>query len=493
MTVVTITDPLLRALEVTGLAVVAFAFAVATAFVYRWYLRERVSTGLALLVGLAVVALYLNVKSVLGDVVAGETTALSLAAVTYNGAAFAAAALLIPLGVRIGDRLYRSTAAVTGASAIDGEVSRFVRTVGRLVAVELPTDIDDIPGYDPVTDDVKQSLAGTTLLFPRGLGLAELRDRLEHRLTDDYDIGTVDVDLEPDGTVSYLAVGRHPAGLGPTLGPGMAAVAIVADPPNAANPGDVVQVWTRPPDPTRITTAEVRATVDDVVTLALDHHDATTIAGGEYRLLTLPTTSRPDREFNRLLRAADATLAAITIGENSPLAATTVGAIRPAVVAVRPPARGPPSTSSQVVAGDSHPVTRCTSSRDRMSSAASPPRRPPSGRSAHRGVSPHPGYGMAAVRRPGRTGWHASGDRRPRAGRDRRRCPGGVVRDPPGTQRPGARERPRRRPPHHPPRRVATRRRRTRGTRRRGRGTRRVPAGQRRVTRHSQTGAVRSR
>lgn len=337
MTVVTVDEPVVRGLEVAGLAVVAFTVAAATAFVYRWYLRQRVSTGLAMLVGLAVVALYLNVKSLLGDVVAGETAALSLAAVTFHGAAFAAAAIVVPLGVRIGDRLYRSTAAVTGARAVEGEVSRLVRTVGRLAAVELPDDVEDIPGYDPVTDEVKAELAGTTLLFPRGLAMADLRTRLEHRLTEDYDVGTVDLDLDPDGTVSYLAVGRHPAGIGPTLGPGMAAAAITADPPNAANPGDVVQVWSPPPDPQRITTGELRATVDDVVTLALDHHDAPTIAGGEYRLVTLPTTPRPDREFARLLRAADATLTAITVAESSPLTAATVGAIHPAVVAIRPP------------------------------------------------------------------------------------------------------------------------------------------------------------
>lgn len=336
MTAVVVDNPVIRFLEIGGLALTAGIIAALSAMVYRWYLRERVATGLALLVALSVVALYLNVKSALGDVVAGETAALSVEAVLFNGAALVVAAATVPLGVRAGDRVYRSTAAVTGDHTVDGEVSRFIRTVGRLVAIELPADVEDIPGYDPVADDVKTSIADTTLLFPRGLSLSELEDRIELRLTDDYDIGAVDFDLDPDGTITYLAVGRHPAGLGPTLGPGTAAVAVTADPPYAASPGDSVQLWTPPPNPERVTTAEVRATHDDTVTLALDSHDAPIVAGGDYRLLTLPQTPRPDREFSSLLRAADATMAAVTIASDSPLTNATVAAIHPTIIAISP-------------------------------------------------------------------------------------------------------------------------------------------------------------
>lgn len=342
-------------LEIAGLGMAAFLAAAVTAAVYRWYLRERVSTGLSLLVALAVVALYLNVKSALGEVVAGETSALSLGAVVFNGTAFVVAAVAVPIGIRVGDRLYRSSVAVSGARSVEGEVSRFVRTVGRLVAIELPTDIEDIPAYDPVDEEVKTALAGTTLLFPKGLTVPELRDRVELRLTDDYDVGAVDIDLESDGTVSFLAVGRQPAGLGPTLAPGTAAVAVTADPPNAASPGDMVQLWSTTRPPTRVTRGEVRATAGDVVTLAVDSHDAPTVAGGEYRLVTLPMTPRPEREFGGLLRADNATMAAVTIGDDSALVGATVGSLQPSVIAVGP-TDGPfelvPRRSRQLAAGE---------------------------------------------------------------------------------------------------------------------------------------------
>ncbi|GAA0645759.1 potassium transporter TrkA [Salarchaeum japonicum] len=326
----------LAAARLFGLTVLAGVTAGVVALGYRWYFRDRVPTGLAVLAAVASVALYLNTKSAVTQVLAGQSELFEMNVVLFNSAAFALATAVGPVGQRTGDRIAVSAFAAAGAREVTGEVSQLVQAVGRVVAVTLPEDVGDIEEYEPAEASVKDDIAGKTLIFPRRLTVEELRERVVNRLKDDHDVGYVDVEMEPDGTVTYLAVGRRLAGIGPTLGPGTAAVAVTADPPNSASAGDVVQVWTTGETPERVATAELRATAGDTVTLALDEADAERVAGGRYRLLTLPSTPSADREFAALLRAADETMAAIRVAPDGPLAGTRLRDVEATVVAVRP-------------------------------------------------------------------------------------------------------------------------------------------------------------
>lgn len=349
------TLPLDPVLQVAGLTVLSFLTASVVSVAYRWYVRDRIPAGVALLAGVSAVALYLNTRGALGQVVAGQTGYLAWEAVVFNSLSFLLGALVTPVGRRVGDRLAVSVMAMAGSRVVEGEVSGFVGTVGRLVSVTLPETIHDIDGYDPASDAVKEALGGKTLLFPRRGGRAELEKRLRSRIKDDYDVGYVDVDVAADGTVEYLALGRRVAGIGPTLGPGGAAVAVEADPPNAASAGDVVQVWKTDEERRRVATGEVRGVADDVVTLALDEADARTLAGNRYRLVTLPSEPTVDREFAALLRAAEETMAAIRVDAGSELVDTTVGDLGATVVAVKPsdePVEPVPPRSRALVAGD---------------------------------------------------------------------------------------------------------------------------------------------
>lgn len=325
--------------RVIGFTLLALVVGVSVGALYRWYFRQRVSGGVAVLAGIGSVAIYLNTRTALNQVIADNTAVFELEAVIFNTVAFLTAGLAAAAGGRLGDQAILQFGAFTGAKEFEGEVSRVVQTMGRRIAVTLPEEVADIDGYDPVPKEAKDELASKTFLFPRRLTVDELRERLVARLKDDYQVGYVDVDLDEDGTVAYLAVGQRVPGIGPTLGPGQAATAITADPPNAASPGDLVQVW-RPATDTepakRIATAEVRGIADDVVTLVLDEHEAREIAGGSYRLITLPAEPRAEREFAGLLRAADETMAAVTIAAGSALVDRTVGELDVTVVAIKP-------------------------------------------------------------------------------------------------------------------------------------------------------------
>lgn len=330
--------------RVAGFAALSLLVATVGSLAYRWYVSEPIPRGLATLLGVAAVAFYLNTTGLFGDVVGGTaaTDPFATRTVVVNVVSLLAASLAAPVGRRLGNRAITDVVAVSGAERVEGEVGRLVGTLGRVTPVELPDEVEDIGGYDPVPPATRERFAGATLLFPRRSD-RPLRDLLVVRLKEEYGVSHVDVELD-GAEVVRLAVGARVAGLGPTLAPGTCAVAIRADPPNGASPGEAVQVWTDAPDPERVVTAELRATAGDVVTLAVDEADARALdADRRYRLLTLPADPRADREFVSLLRGSDETMGVLAVGEGSDLAGTSVGTVTGTVVAVRP-SSGPVET-----------------------------------------------------------------------------------------------------------------------------------------------------
>ncbi|KAA9398831.1 potassium transporter TrkA [Haloarcula sp. CBA1130] len=338
-----------------AIAILAATPAGAIAVFYRWYVRERIQTGLALLFGLTAVVLVIGATTALSEVILGDEDVLAAGAVLLNIAAFLAGGVGAYGGMRVGDRLGVDLFAATGGRNIDADVSEIVQTVGRVTSVRLPEDIDDIIGYDPMPDETKETLADRRFLFPRRLTKDELRDRLVVRLKTDYGVGHVDVELADDGTVDYLAIGSRAAGIGPTLPPSTNAVAIQADPAHAASAGDLVQVWEQSPAK-RVLTGELRGVADDVVTVAIDAADTPKLdPETQYKLVTLPVQDRSDREFASLLRAADETMGTATVEPGSTLDGAPVGSLAVSVVAITRDDTAPetiPSRERVLAAGD---------------------------------------------------------------------------------------------------------------------------------------------
>jgi len=322
------------AARIAGTAVLAGFLAAVVALFYRWYVRERVPAGLALLVGLSGVAAVAGATSLLAQqLVPGGAEPDALAAL-LNVVTFLVGGLGAYAGMRVGDALGIDLFAATGGNGIDGEVSQLVKAVGRVIAVEIPEEIDDVVGYDPVAAATRETLAGRTFLFPRRLTQAELRERFVSRLKTDYGVGHVDVEFDETGAIEYLALGSRAAGIGPTLPPATNAVAIRADPANAASAGDLVQVWETDP-PRRVLTGELRGVADEIVTVAIDAADTPKLdPTSRYKLVTLPVQDRPDREFASLLRAAAETLATVTVAPGSSIDGAPVGSLSVTVAAV---------------------------------------------------------------------------------------------------------------------------------------------------------------
>ncbi|AGB33115.1 TrkA-C domain protein [Natrinema pellirubrum DSM 15624] len=331
------TETLLEAVvRILGFALLAAGSGAGVAFVYRWYSADGIPEGIAVLFGVALVAIWLNTQTALQQAIIGNTGLLEPGTAIYTVGAFAASAVAADGGRRLGDYLARDVFMVATPRTIT-EVTQLVRSAGRVVTVELPDEIDDIEGYDPVDESVKADLAGQTFLLPRRLTDEELRERLVARLERDFGIGHVDVDLEPDGTVAFLAVGSRPAGIGPTLAPGTVAVALEGDPAADASPGDAVRIWARGEDggARRIAGGELRGTAGDVATVALDAEDARDLEpDGDYRLVTLPGSPDAERDLVSLLRAADETVRSITVEADDPLVGLAVDSLPVLVLAL---------------------------------------------------------------------------------------------------------------------------------------------------------------
>lgn len=320
--------------QVGGLAILAGTLAALVAAAFRWYAAEEVPRGLAVLAGLSGVALYLNTTSALAQVISRQGGPTETQVALFNIVAFAVGAAGAEVGRRVGDRFETDVFLRREPAETADGVGRLGRALGRVVEVQLPPDIDDVVGYDPVEEQTKETLADQTFVFPRNLSVEELESRLVSRLQSDYGVGTVDVDLAADGTVEHLGVGRRAAGIGPTLPPATNAVAVQADPPFAASAGDLVQLWEIGPA-RRVLTGELRGVAGETVTLAIDAADTPTVdPQAEYRLVTLPVEDRPDREFASLLRAADETYTSVTVDAGSPLEGVPVVALAVSIVAV---------------------------------------------------------------------------------------------------------------------------------------------------------------
>jgi hypothetical protein len=129
--------------------------------------------------------------------------------------------------------------------------------------------------------------------------------------------------------------------------------------------------------PERVATGELRAATGDVVTLALDEVDAEAIDPRErYRLVTLPSEPRADREFASLLRRADETMGVVGLPAGSPLVGSTTGDLAVSVVAIRPDGGtvvAIPRRDRTLAAGDTvYAIARPEALR-RLEASAAPP------------------------------------------------------------------------------------------------------------------------
>lgn len=344
-----------QAMRILGLALLSLLIGGIAAAVFRWYAGMPLSEGIAILLGLSAVALWLNTTATLGAAIGETEIEFDEVAAAFTLITFAVGAISADIGRRGGEYLGRHLAGVSHIPRIDANVGQLIKAKGSVLRVKLPEEIEDIEGYDRIDDATKAEIADTVLLFPRRITVDELRERIVERLQADYGVGHVDIELTANGTVEYLAVGERMAGIGPTLAPGTVAVPIRADPAFSASPGDVVQIWQVKETPQRIARGEFRGSAEDIVTVVVESEVATSLdPETQYRLLTLPSDPPADREFASLLRSAAETMGAVTVSADSDLVGMPVTALPGTVVAIKDEHELTPlpTASDRIDAGD---------------------------------------------------------------------------------------------------------------------------------------------
>lgn len=331
------THSLVEALvSVLALSLLALVITAIVTFVFRVRTGNTFPEGATLIVGLGVVAIYLNTRLALVQFISNRGEMVSTGEVLLNISVFVIAGVASYVGRSLGDGAGTSNRFTW--KRLQPDLSPIVRATGRFITVSIPETIEDIEGYDPVDIETKRVIAGKSMDFPKGLTLDELHSQVTARLKEEHDIGYVDVDIDLDGTVGYLAVGQRAVGLGQTIPPNSVSVAVSADPPFSASPGDTVQLWhvDEGGTETRVGTAELRASVGSVATLVLDETTANEIdPTADHRLMTLSANSNPEREFAAMLRREDETMSIIELQTGSPLVGNPVGRLDVTVIAVR--------------------------------------------------------------------------------------------------------------------------------------------------------------
>lgn len=361
------------AISVTGFAVLAAVVTVVAAFSYRRVTRRPVPTGAAILGGTGLVATWLTVRLLVGAPVVGDLSLVHHASAATLLGVISASTVAADGGRRLGDHLACEVYEITTLPT-NSEVGAHLRAARCSVAVSLPTQIDDAAGYPPVDDGIKEALSGQTLVIPRRSSREDLVSRLTTRLERDYGVGHVAIELSDEGTIESLALGGRRAGLGSTLPPQTVAVAIRADPPADASPGDPVEIWTADEPSRLVTVGRLAGVTNDVATVIVDADDTDGWAlDCNYRLLTRPAGPDDTAELVSTLRAVAETVTTVTVDAGASLAGEFAGWLPVLVLVIeRDEALRPvPDDKTTIQAGDRLWVLGTPAALDRLSQLAS--------------------------------------------------------------------------------------------------------------------------
>lgn len=316
----------LAAVQIVGLALAAAVVAAIAAVLYRHRTTRPFPTGLAGFLGLATVGCW-----TLADVLLRGSAVSSLSVDHYGSALYVVLGATLGVvfgtgGRRLGDWVACEVFGIDRLG-VDGERAELLRSARTLVPATVPDRVSDADGYAPAADATKRDLAGTRFLFPSRLSDAELADRLESRIVTDFDVDHATVALDEEGDVESLSVGNRPSGLGVTLPPGTAAVAIAADPSSEGSSGDPVEIWEMGATNDRLVArGRLRSTTGDRATVVVDEDDLTAFDPDQrYRLVTPPAAPSDHHRLAALLRSVDETTIPVTVTEDDDLVGEFVG------------------------------------------------------------------------------------------------------------------------------------------------------------------------
>lgn len=307
-------------LRILGFGLYGAVVTLGIAFIYRAYSTRSMPAGPAVFIGVSFVAISLTAQTVLQTSVIGDTPLQHYASASYILGVFVGVAIASEVGRRIGDQF---AADVYGIARFENrdEVGDLVASAGLVVNVELPETVETLDGYRAIEDAERRALSGKELQFPHRLSVGEIEDRMARRIEDDFDVDHVDVSMNAEYDVERFAVGNRPGGIGSTLPPGTAAVAVESDPAGDATTGDPIEVWAVGDSGNRlVATGVFRSKDGDVATVVVPEDDTAGFESDEtYRLVTRPDTIDDVSEFVSVIWDAPETVSSVRVEADGPL------------------------------------------------------------------------------------------------------------------------------------------------------------------------------
>jgi len=339
-------------------AVVAFALG----FVFRYL------TGVSI-PGFGVVALAAGLAGISGGL-------MGLLDVNVAGSWAGITAILVILMLSLwahsqGDKLGASVPwglTLTGLrqAGLSEDLLERVDTYGQ-VRIRPLGEIEDIEGYPPLSEEVREKIRTGSWKFPAELSLPELEEQLAAKLTAEYELSEVSVSITSRGLADIEAA-PGTAGLSRRVPPGKRAVSIptvlptglargdtvTLDMPDGTVTGDVVSARTTgveqsqdPPDdqepavepqadggePADEETAPPRAPTttggQGEVTVALPPEEARRVVRQPFAKLSVHARgTSPEYQAIEVLQREGNQLRSVTIGAGGPLDGTTLGEAR---------------------------------------------------------------------------------------------------------------------------------------------------------------------
>ncbi len=344
-------------LTIVGFALLAGVIAMGVAVSYRWTTRHSIPPGTAVLVGWTFPALLLTLDALRHGVLLEPAPLVGYASGVLILGVFATGTATSVGGWWLGDHLARRVAENSPPEQ-DALVPTRRGPDGAWVALTLPDRIDDVHDSCPVDPETRDALSGKRVLLPRRLDDRARERRLESRLQADFDLDHVECDLDSEGTVTRLAVGRAPTGCSHAIPPGLVALSMQATYASSSGAGSPVEVWTTGGEEPRLAgVGTIHIQSQDWLTILFEPETARGVAlEADHCRITTVSAPRNDRQaLLSALRRSSVCVERYRVTDADALAGEFVEWLPGRVLAIQRPGEEPlafPAGNEPVEPGD---------------------------------------------------------------------------------------------------------------------------------------------
>ena len=247
--------------------------------IFRYFTNEKLPSFIGIILGLGILGVTGGLLAVLE-----QTTVEGVAQIVIGS-------IVIVWGVGAGDKMAEKIPKVREPFSLAMKDKK-----PKHITIKLPSKhlIYDISGKPKVLDELKSELSEREFIFPYDLSIEEISSRIKRRLSSEWGVGDVELEIDDTGKIVYLAVSAKKSGLSETIPKGKLAVPVKCNSiPSGLSSNDIVRIYLKGKE--IIDQVEVRDVnkEDKIVTVIVDSSSFEKIMEKEAQLIVaLPSTKR---------------------------------------------------------------------------------------------------------------------------------------------------------------------------------------------------------